>query len=127
MVDDPNVLPAREALGDDEVGEPARDHERGVEGEPVEREFRADGVRVLITGGTSGLGHAIAAALIDAGAHGAVTGRIRGAPGMPRRGSRRAATVGALGGIDVLVNNAGSACQLGRRLSSAGVSRTRGA
>ena len=38
-------------------------------------EFRADGVRVLVTGGTSGLGHAMAAALIDAGAHVAVTGR----------------------------------------------------
>ena len=36
---------------------------------------RADGVRVLITGGTSGLGAAMAAALLDAAALVAVTGR----------------------------------------------------
>jgi short-subunit dehydrogenase involved in D-alanine esterification of teichoic acids len=36
---------------------------------------RADGVRVLITGGTSGLGAAMAAALLDAGAAVAITGR----------------------------------------------------
>jgi NAD(P)-dependent dehydrogenase (short-subunit alcohol dehydrogenase family) len=31
-------------------------------------DFRADGARVLITGGTSGLGETMAAALVDAGA-----------------------------------------------------------
>ena len=36
---------------------------------------QADGVRVLITGGTSGLGAAMAADLVDAGAAVAVTGR----------------------------------------------------
>jgi NAD(P)-dependent dehydrogenase (short-subunit alcohol dehydrogenase family) len=87
---------------------------------------RADGVRVLITGGTSGLGAAMAAALLDAGARVAVTGRNAdraqaaatelgaGAVGIGMdvrneddvaRGVAEA--VGALGGIDVLVNNAG--------------------
>lgn len=87
---------------------------------------RADGVRVLITGGTSGLGAAMAAALIDAGAAIAVTGRDaaradaaarnlgRGAIGIGmdvrdedevKRGADRAFE--RLGGLDVLVNNAG--------------------
>jgi NADP-dependent 3-hydroxy acid dehydrogenase YdfG len=38
-------------------------------------DYRADGVRVLITGATSGLGAAMAAALLDAGAVVAITGR----------------------------------------------------
>lgn len=38
-------------------------------------EFRADGVRVLITGGTSGLGAAMATTLLGAGARVAVTGQ----------------------------------------------------
>ncbi len=112
MVDDPNVRPSRE---------------------PVAPEARADGVRVLVTGGTSGLGHAMAAALIDAGAHVAITGRdpartadaaarLTAGPGADpsrvvgvtmdvrdedsvERGVDE--TVAALGGIDVLVNNAG--------------------
>ena len=85
---------------------------------------RADGVRVLITGGTSGLGAAMAAALLDAAALVAVTGRDaaragaaarnlgRGAIGMDvrdehevERGVDRACE--ELGGLDVLVNNAG--------------------
>jgi NAD(P)-dependent dehydrogenase (short-subunit alcohol dehydrogenase family) len=87
---------------------------------------RADGVRVLITGGTSGLGAAMAAALLDAGARVAVTGRGAGRAraaaarlgggavgiGMDvrdeddvARGVETASDL--LGGLDVLVNNAG--------------------
>jgi NAD(P)-dependent dehydrogenase (short-subunit alcohol dehydrogenase family) len=88
--------------------------------------FRADGVRALITGGTSGLGAAMASALLDAGASVAVTGRDparaqaaaadlgRGAVGigMDVRAEADVArgvddAVAALGGLDVLVNNAG--------------------
>ena len=88
--------------------------------------FRTDGVRALITGGTSGLGAAMASALLDAGASVAVTGRDAaraqaaaselgpGAVGIGMdvrdeedvtRGVDSA--VAALGGLDVLVNNAG--------------------
>jgi NAD(P)-dependent dehydrogenase (short-subunit alcohol dehydrogenase family) len=88
--------------------------------------FRADGVRVLITGGTSGLGAAMASALLDAGAAVAVTGRdatrARAAAaalgpaavgiGMDVRDETDVArgvdeAVQGLGGLDVLVNNAG--------------------
>jgi len=88
--------------------------------------FRADGVRVLITGGTSGLGTAMAAALLDAGAAVAITGRdparAQGVAadlgpgavgiGMDVRDEADVArgvddAVAALGGLDVLVNNAG--------------------
>jgi len=92
----------------------------------VTDDFRADGVRVLITGGTSGLGAAMAVALLDAGATVAITGRDadRAAavarqlgPGCigvgmdvrdeddVARGVDRVYDV--LGGLDVLVNNAG--------------------
>lgn len=87
---------------------------------------RADGARVLVTGGTSGLGTAMARALVDAGATVAVTGRDAGraeaaarhlggnAIGIAMdvrdedhvaRGVDRAFE--SLGGLDVLVNNAG--------------------
>jgi gluconate 5-dehydrogenase len=85
-----------------------------------------NGVRGLVTGGTSGLGRAMAAALVRSGAAVAVTGRDR------RRAEQAAAELGAgavglaldvrdeasvaagvgeayarLGGIDLLVSNAG--------------------
>jgi NAD(P)-dependent dehydrogenase (short-subunit alcohol dehydrogenase family) len=87
---------------------------------------RVDGVRVLVTGGTSGLGLAMAAALLDAGAAVAVTGRDGGrAEATARNLGRGAIGVGMdvrdedevergvdrvfedLDGLDVLVNNAG--------------------
>src|SRR3954452_10860219 len=87
---------------------------------------RADGVRVLVTGGTSGLGAAMVTALLDAGASVALTGRdadrARAAAqrlgpgavgvGMDVRDEADVArgvaeALDALGGLDVLVNNAG--------------------
>ncbi|MGA2006190.1 MAG: SDR family oxidoreductase [Solirubrobacteraceae bacterium] len=84
------------------------------------------GVRVLVTGGTSGLGRAMAQALVAAGAQVAVTGREReraqaaaaelggGAVGIELdvrdAGSVAAgvdAAYGMLDGLDMLVNNAG--------------------
>ena len=85
----------------------------------------ASPLRVLVTGGTSGLGLAMASALAAAGATVALTGRsaaraaevaadLPGAAGVAmdvREESSVAAAVGAaqalLGGIDMLVNNAG--------------------
>ena len=85
-----------------------------------------DGVRVLLTGGTSGLGLAMSQALAEAGARVVLTGRteprVRDAAGQIGHGAtglvmdvRDERSVGAgvdqalgiLGGLDVLVNNAG--------------------
>jgi NAD(P)-dependent dehydrogenase (short-subunit alcohol dehydrogenase family) len=92
----------------------------------VTESFRADGVRVLITGGTSGLGAAMATALLAAGATVAITGRdadrveaaarelgtgcvgvsmdVRDEADVARGVDR---VFDELGGLDVLVNNAG--------------------
>ncbi len=85
-----------------------------------------DGVRALVTGGTSGLGFAMSQALADAGARVVLTGRTeqrvqdaaaginKGATGlvMDVRDDQSVAravdrALAVLGGIDVLVNNAG--------------------
>src|SRR3954454_14355199 len=98
----------------------------------VTEDFRAEGVRVMITGGTSGLGAAMATALLDAGAAVAITGRDAGraetaarelgreclAVGMDVRDEDDVArrvdrVVDALGGLDVLVNNAGIGMRTG--------------
>jgi NAD(P)-dependent dehydrogenase (short-subunit alcohol dehydrogenase family) len=92
----------------------------------VTESFRADGVRVLITGGTSGLGAAMATSLRDAGASVAITGRDAArAEAVARELGNGAVGVGMdvrdeddvargvdrvfdeFGGLDVLVNNAG--------------------
>jgi NAD(P)-dependent dehydrogenase (short-subunit alcohol dehydrogenase family) len=85
-----------------------------------------EGIRALVTGGTSGLGFAMSQALADAGARVVLTGRTEqrvqdaaarignGATGlvMDVRDEQSVSagvdgTLSALGGIDVLVNNAG--------------------
>ena len=89
--------------------------------------FDFTGARVLVTGGTQGIGHAIARAFADAGAAVTVTGR-RGAPaeyetdlaGLAYRQldvrdrAAIAPLAGALDGLDVLVNNAGANLPGGR-------------
>src|SRR5690348_766720 len=84
------------------------------------------GVRALVTGATSGLGRAMAQALVEAGARVAVTGRqVRRAHDVAAELGPRAIGIGLdvrnetsveaavdeayerLGGLDVLVNNAG--------------------
>ena len=92
---------------------------------PGEQDIDLGGVRVLLTGGTSGLGLAMAGALAQAGASVALTSRsaeraasaaarLRGAIGIAAdsRDEESAARAAGeawsrLGGIDLLVNNAG--------------------
>ena len=87
-----------------------------------------EGVRALVTGGTSGLGFAMSQALAEAGAHVVLTGRteprVQDAAARINHGDRvtglvmdvrdeQSVTAGVegtladLGGIDILVNNAG--------------------
>jgi 3-oxoacyl-[acyl-carrier protein] reductase len=89
--------------------------------------FDFTGASVLVTGGTSGIGHAVAGAFADAGADVIVTG-TRPSPGayeadLGRFGYRQAemtdpasidALVGSLDALDVLVNNAGANLPGGR-------------
>lgn len=89
--------------------------------------FDFAGARVLVTGGTAGIGHAIARAFADAGATVTVTGRRAAAAaydtdlaGLAYRqlDVRDAATIAPLAqtleGLDVLVNNAGANLPGGR-------------
>lgn len=83
--------------------------------------FDFTGTEVLVTGGTSGIGHAIASAFVGAGASVTVTGTRRDAqeydtdlsrfayrPLEMRDGEAIDALASTLGTLDVLVNNAGA-------------------
>jgi gluconate 5-dehydrogenase len=91
----------------------------------MDRATDLSGTRVLITGGTTGLGRAMAEGLAAAGAHVAITSRseeraeaaaeeIPGATGLPMDTRDEAAVQAGVdrlldvwGGLDLLVNNAG--------------------
>jgi 3-oxoacyl-[acyl-carrier protein] reductase len=89
--------------------------------------FDFSGARALVTGGTSGIGHAIAIALRDAGASVTVTGTrsttddydvdLAGLDYQPLELTDPAgidALLDSLGGLDVLINNAGANLPGGR-------------
>jgi NAD(P)-dependent dehydrogenase (short-subunit alcohol dehydrogenase family) len=82
--------------------------------------FHFDGAHVLVTGGTSGIGHAIARAFADAGAHVTITGTQETASAYDTdlapfeyhrcrmtEADEVAGVAAALDRLDVLVNNAG--------------------
>lgn len=83
--------------------------------------FDFSGARVLVTGGTGGIGLAVARGFVDAGARVTVTGTRPGATDYPddlrgldyrsldvRNGDAIAGLAAGLGALDVLVNNAGA-------------------
>ncbi len=89
--------------------------------------FDFGGTRVLVTGGTSGIGHAIARSFVDAGAHVTVTGTKTAADeydtdlsglryATAQMGDRESieAVIDGLDTLDVLINNAGATFPGGR-------------
>ena len=95
-----------------------------MRGRTVYAQFSVEGKKVLVTGGSSGLGRAMAEGLADGGACVAIVGRSGGVlstaeemgaiPLQADLSDRSEATslvsraIDALGGLDVLVNNAGA-------------------
>jgi len=94
---------------------------------PERVRFDFSGLRVLVTGGSNGIGHAVARAFAEAGANVIVTGRRPAAadydtdlsrfeyrPLEVKDGAAIDALARALPGLDVLVNNAGANLPGGR-------------
>ena len=96
--------------------------------------FDFSGARVLVTGGTSGIGHGIARAFAASGASVTITGTREGAHqyddvdldgleyrSLQLRDSTAIAALGAsLGGLDILINNAGASLPAGDEWEPAG-------